>query len=613
MKILQRAKNVLKRFYPPPVDVFNREIRKLSNAIVEADEKISVKVAAFSNSATQHLQGIAQEQAQIAETLTALHHRAAQQKDEIVAELRSQSERQKREVTAELQDQVLRQQDVLTAELHKQSILQTDKLAELQKQGERWKQELIADLHKHAEQQKQGIITELDERDERRYQGVVSKLQDQAQSWRNELTCELQKQAEAQKRELVTDLHKQLDQQKQALAAELKEQGKRQKQDITTVFQNLVTSRKNELDLELKRQAESQKQEVIKQLNQQKQALAAELEEQGKREKQDITTAFQNLITSRNSELTAELQKRASLQENKLTELQEQNTRQKNELSAELQSQFKQQTQNLASEIQKLLQIGEKLCSELQKQFSLYETKLSEQNALIDQVNRQSVISSRNASEAVWAEIFNNAITGSEWLTGTAFSPGRWAVGYPYLYVMYRVLNEVHPRNIFELGLGQSTRMIAQYAAYYKARHQIVEHDPEWIEFFARSFKLSPSSSIVTLDRELVPYKEAEAVRVFKDFSKTFAGQHFDFISIDAPLGSDVYSRIDVLQLLPDCLVEDFVIMLDDCERPGENHTWEEMKRMLDRHGIKYSVGAYPGKKDCRIMSSESLKFVCSL
>ena len=63
MKILQRAKNVLKRFYPPPVDVFNREIRKLSNAIVEADEKISVKVAAFSNSATQHLQGIAQEQA----------------------------------------------------------------------------------------------------------------------------------------------------------------------------------------------------------------------------------------------------------------------------------------------------------------------------------------------------------------------------------------------------------------------------------------------------------------------------------------------------------------------------------------------------------------------
>lgn len=388
MTILQRAKKVLKRFYPPPVDVFNREIRKLSDAVAEADEKISAKVTDLSDSATQRLQGITKEQMQIAETLA--------------------------------------------AELHKQRAQQTNALTELQKQ---------------LDQQEQRIIAEMDER---------------------------------------TD---------------------------------------------------------------------------------------------------------------------------------ELQNQFKRQTQALASELQKLLHNGEKICSELQKQFSLYEAKLSEQNTLINQVNRQSVISSRNASEAVWAEIFNNAITGSEWLTDTAFSPGRWAVGYPYLYVMYRVLNEVQPRNILELGLGQSTRMIAQYAACCKARHQIVEHAPEWIEFFARSFKLPSCSSIVTLDRELVPYKEAEAVRVFKDFSKTFAGQRFDFISIDAPLGGDMkqYARIDVLQLLPDCLAEDFVIMLDDCERPGEQHTWKEMEHALDSHGVKYATGVYSGKKDCWIMSSESLKFVCSL
>lgn len=144
--------------------------------------------------------------------------------------------------------------------------------------------------------------------------------------------------------------------------------------------------------------------------------------------------------------LAAELHKQRAQQTNALTELQKQLDQQEqriiaemNERTAELQNQFKRQTQALASELQKLLHNGEKICSELQKQFSLYEAKLSEQNTLINQVNRQSVISSRNASEAVWAEIFNNAITGSEWLTDTAFSPGRWAVGYPYLYVMYRV------------------------------------------------------------------------------------------------------------------------------------------------------------------------------
>lgn len=65
------------------------------------------------------------------------------------------------------------------------------------------------------------------------------------------------------------------------------------------------------------------------------------------------------------------------------------------------------------------------------------------------------------SSENVWANIFNNTISNSPWLKDKSFSPGRWGVGYAYLYVMYRVLNEIRPRRILELGLGQSTRMIA--------------------------------------------------------------------------------------------------------------------------------------------------------
>ena len=69
-------------------------------------------------------------------------------------------------------------------------------------------------------------------------------------------------------------------------------------------------------------------------------------------------------------------------------------------------------------------------------------------------------------------------------------SAGRWAVGYQYLYVMYRVLNEIHPRRILELGLGQSTRMLGQYAAAHEnVSHFVVEHDPEWIDFFQRDFR----------------------------------------------------------------------------------------------------------------------------
>lgn len=201
-----------------------------------------------------------------------------------------------------------------------------------------------------------------------------------------------------------------------------------------------------------------------------------------------------------------------------------------------------------------------------------------------ERARSQAADSARHASEAVWAQIFNNTISESLWLKDKTFSPGRWAVGYPYLYIMYRVLNEARPKRILELGLGQSTRMIAQYAAAFQdVEHIVVEHDPEWVEFFCNDFPLPKNTKVVMLEREMVPYKDADAVRVFKGFKETFQGQKFDFISVDAPLGADMkqYSRIDILSVLPDVLMNSFAIMVDDYMRVGEQHMVQEMHNIL--------------------------------
>lgn len=233
-----------------------------------------------------------------------------------------------------------------------------------------------------------------------------------------------------------------------------------------------------------------------------------------------------------------------------------------------------------------------------------------------EKARRQAADSARHASEAVWAQIFNNTISESLWLKDKTFSPGRWAVGYPYLYVMYRVLNETRPKRILELGLGQSTRMIAQYAAAFQdVEHIVVEHDPEWVEFFCNDFPLPKNTKVVMLEREMVPYKDADAVRVFKGFKETFQGQKFDFISVDAPYGADMkqYSRIDVLNLIPDGLSEKFVIMVDDTERNGETHTISEIESYLTEAQILYSRGKYSGRKDCMIVCAKQIGFLSSL
>lgn len=236
--------------------------------------------------------------------------------------------------------------------------------------------------------------------------------------------------------------------------------------------------------------------------------------------------------------------------------------------------------------------------------------------AAVEKTRLKSTEGMRYASEAVWAEVFNNAISGSAWLKNTAFSPGRWAVGYPELYVMYRVLNEARPKRILELGLGQSTRMIAQYAAVHKdVEHTVVENDAEWIEFFKNDFAMSECTKIVQLETEMLPYKDADAVRVFKGFREAFAGQKFDFIFIDAPLASDMtqYARIDVLRMLPECLSDDFVVMLDDAERSGETHTTAEMEKCIQENAIPYKKGRYCGKKDTILISAEHMSFLTSM
>lgn len=260
----------------------------------------------------------------------------------------------------------------------------------------------------------------------------------------------------------------------------------------------------------------------------------------------------------------------------------------------------------------KQMQIHE-LLRQASNSFLESQKKSSERSV---QIYKNAQEADRYSAEAVWAHIFNNSISGSSWLKDKTFSPGRWAVGYPYLYAMYRVLNEIRPNHILELGLGQSTRMITQYAAAFeKSKHIVVEHDPSWIEFMSRELQLSRQTHLVQMELEMTKFENVENVRVYKGFGEKFGNQKFDFISIDAPLGGDMYefARIDVLRLLPDCLMPDFVIMIDDTERSGEQHTIVKMEEVLQRNGIPYKKGRYVGKKDCMLICSETLSFLATM
>lgn len=216
-----------------------------------------------------------------------------------------------------------------------------------------------------------------------------------------------------------------------------------------------------------------------------------------------------------------------------------------------------------------------------------------------------------------WGQIYNSTIAGSQWLLDTAVSPGRWAVGYEYLYVLYRALTESRPTSILELGLGQSTKLTAQYAGYQGISHLIIEHDPQWAEYFLAGWPGLSENSVV----QLLPLEQRGtatspyfAYQQFCEITKRPGG--WSLISIDGPFGGkgDI-SRRDVLEQLPHIIADDFVIMMDDCGRLGEANTIKEMLLVLQNAGIPCEFGVYDGggnKKTC-IIVSEKWKWLTTL
>ncbi|MBS5301354.1 MAG: hypothetical protein KHY39_09935 [Clostridiaceae bacterium] len=222
----------------------------------------------------------------------------------------------------------------------------------------------------------------------------------------------------------------------------------------------------------------------------------------------------------------------------------------------------------------------------------------------------------RYNEENNWSAVFHDAIMGSKWLEKQDFCPGRWAIGYQALYVLYRVLNEVRPKAILELGLGQSTKLITQYAAANsEVYHVVVEHDESWIDLFKTTTQIAINTRILRKNLTIERWNGVDGIRVYEEFSKDIIPGKYNLIVIDAPWGGDMkeYARVDVARVLDQCLDDSFVILMDDYNRSGEQATVEYMKKVLEKKEIKFSFAKYEGAKDVAVIVSEDLKYICTL
>ncbi len=215
--------------------------------------------------------------------------------------------------------------------------------------------------------------------------------------------------------------------------------------------------------------------------------------------------------------------------------------------------------------------------------------------------------------ELLCSQKFNNTIAGSKWFIHQDVSPGGFAIDYTFFYSLYRVLDSIRPQNIIEFGLGQSSKMIHQYADYYNVTAITIEHDKQWADFFKKCVDGKYQVNIKQLAIEEKDYK-GEKIEVYKDCVEEFKNQKFDLVVIDGPINLDKrYARIDVLSILENNLSENFIIMIDDYNAKSIKNTMQEVMNTLDILKVDYVYGVYTGQKSHLLLTTPQNIFLTTL
>lgn len=239
---------------------------------------------------------------------------------------------------------------------------------------------------------------------------------------------------------------------------------------------------------------------------------------------------------------------------------------------------------------------------------------LNKLKSIVTEFRNRDLQQIKQLRELEWAQIYHDSIRGNKALEHLPLNVGRWAGNYSFFYVLNRILADVQPKRILEMGLGESSKFISAHISegLLNAEHVIIEHDPNWIDNFSKRFTLSEKSKVITLELE---QKEKEGAKYngYKGIEEV-AIDSFDLYIVDGPFGTPRFSRFDITHFVqhikPD---QAFILILDDHDREGEKETAKNIFRLLESQNVAYCEGRYLGAKEQLIITSPNFKFLTSL
>ncbi len=216
--------------------------------------------------------------------------------------------------------------------------------------------------------------------------------------------------------------------------------------------------------------------------------------------------------------------------------------------------------------------------------------------------------------EQEWAHVYHDSIRGIDYLEKLPLNIGRWAGGYAFFYVLHRLLREHKPKSILEFGLGESSKFISTYITHYlpDSEYTIVEENQKWLDTFNNQFQLHPNGRVAICPLILKDVKGFKS-KHYKDLERLIS-KPYNLYVIDGPHGSERYSRYDLLKAISHLTTsDDFIILLDDCNRIGEQDTLRDVLDYFNKQDIGVHYAKYHGNKTIAVVGSSKYPFIASM
>jgi len=161
------------------------------------------------------------------------------------------------------------------------------------------------------------------------------------------------------------------------------------------------------------------------------------------------------------------------------------------------------------------------------------------------------------------------------------YHPVKGAANYSLLYVVIRIVRELGPKSILELGAGETTRLLS--ALIDKGLTHNVD-TIEGSEYWAN--RISNAATNVNVIHAPLSERRFEGLSFVGYDLKEIEQKRYDLIIIDGPNGTAGVSRASGLEVAAKCLSPEFIIVIDDAERLGERRMMRCLLRLLKVRGL---------------------------